>query len=265
MVTSFALQDLGLLSRAARWAWRMVAMETLASLAEGLLCAFVVGVLQSLRVKNNSCVCIPVNMEVRGYSRDRSLWSYTFHLLQKMLCFPSLCFKNPDRLFQGVIVCCASVRKELLSDSRSDHEDLHCEVFMTSCHGGRIHRASAAGKVHPWPVLQAAFELWSAPLSVMSHVPQCATPGTRPTGFYQHISWYSRRAAARSARTDMIYASAAVTTRTRTRTRTRTTTTTTTTRTTTTTTRTRTTTTTTTTTTKTWKQRQTMPFFFTRC
>ena len=45
----------------------------------------------------------------------------------------------------------------------------------------------------------------------------------------QANSSYSRRAAARSARTDMIYASAAVTTRTRTRTRTRTTTTTTTT------------------------------------
>ena len=94
-------------------------------------------------------------------------------LLQKILCFPSLCFQNRDRPFQGVIVCCGSVRKELLSDSRSDREDLHCEILMTSCHGGRIHWASAAGKVHSWSVLQAAFELWSAPLSVI--VPQYAT------------------------------------------------------------------------------------------
>ena len=164
MVISFALQDLGLLSRAARWAWRMVAVETLASLAEGLglirssLCAFAVGVLQLFM-----CLYSSKRVERRVWQGPVMILHVPCLLLQKMLCFPSLCFQNRDR-------------------------PLHCEILMTSCHGGRIHWASAAGKVHSWPVLQAAFELWSAPLSAI--VPQYATAGTRPTVFYQHISSY---------------------------------------------------------------------------
>ena len=119
MVISFALQDLGLLSRAARWAWRMVAVETLASLAEGLglirssLCAFAVGVLQLFM-----CLYSSKRVERRVWQGPVMILHVPCLLLQKMLCFPSLCFQNRDRPFQGVIVCCGSVRKELLSDSR---------------------------------------------------------------------------------------------------------------------------------------------------